>query len=193
MHFPVPASLHPSCSRQVIGLSVADQASTGSSTICTAPALLPNLLPPFPCCSRRRHPPLRPSTLLNCGTLLLPALSQPCQQPSRGFHMHRRRACMGTQRQSPSPQLAEGKRLGCFCSPYCPLHTGGLGDVPVSPCPAPHHASPHGSGSVTLDGTARKEKAPPVTLPSNQEEDAADSQVGEQHEEPDARGKGIQE
>lgn len=63
----------------------------------------------------------------------------------------------------------------------------------MSPCPAPHHASPHGSGSVTLDGTSRKEKALPATLPSNQEEDAADSQVSEQHEEPDARGKGIQE
>lgn len=46
---------------------------------------------------------------------------------------------------------------------------------------------------MTLDGTARKEKAPPVTLPSHQEEDAADGQVGEQHEEPNPGGKGIQE
>lgn len=86
-----------------------------------------------------------------------------------------------------------GTLLPPLLCPYCALHTGGLGDVPLSPRAAPHHASPHGSGSVTLDGTARKEKAAPVTLPSNQEEDAADSQVGKQHEEPDARGKGIQE
>lgn len=57
----------------------------------------------------------------------------------------------------------------------------------------PRAAPRHGAGSVTLDGTARKGKAVAATLPSNQEEDAADGQVGEQHEEPDAGGKGVQE
>lgn len=82
-----------------------------------------------------------------------------------------------------------------MCAQQSPVPADGGQQDPMlvawgtSPRATPHH----GAGSTTLDGTARKGKATAATLPSHQEEDAADGQVGEQHEEPHTGGKGVQE
>lgn len=48
-------------------------------------------------------------------------------------------------------------------------------------------------GSVSDTRWHREEGKGSATLPSHQEQDTADSQVGEQHEEPHSGRKGIQE
>lgn len=155
MHLLVPASLHPSWSRQAVGLPVCrssiyrdqNHLHSTSPTPKPPPTLPTQLSAPAPTAVAKHVPEsqhaaaARPATAMPTAVPGLPYASVTC--------LHGNAAA--------KPQSPAGRGLGH-------LDTSGLVDVPVSPCPAPHPASPHGSGSGTLDGIARKEKTLPVAF-----------------------------